>query len=71
MDKIDPSERGPLHGIPFSVKDNASVAGYDCTAGLSINLNNPAKQDSSLVAALKSLGAIPFCKTNVPQSLLR
>lgn len=70
LDKIDPSERGPLHGIPFSVKDNASVAGYDCTAGLSINLNNPAKQDSSLVAALKSLGAIPFCKTNVPQSLL-
>jgi len=70
LDRVDPSQRGPLHGIPFSVKDNASVAGYSNTAGLSKNLNDPAKEDAALVAAFKSLGAIPFCKTNVPQSLL-
>jgi len=70
LDRIDPSERGPLHGIPFSIKDNLGIVGYDTTAGLSINLNDPCKVDAPIVTALKNLGAIPFCKTNVPQSLL-
>lgn len=63
--------RGPLHGLPFSVKDNVSIKGYDSTVGLTKFIDDPSAEDAALVAALKSLGAIPFCKTNVPQTLLR
>ena len=61
----------PLHGLPFSVKDNVSVVGYDCTAGISKFIDQSAVEDAALVSALRGLGAIPFCRTNVPQTLLR
>lgn len=61
----------PLHGLPFSVKDNVNVVGYDSTAGMSKFIDQPAAEDAALVAALRNLGAIPFCRTNVPQTLLR
>lgn len=48
-----------------------SVEGYDSTVGMSKYIDNPSATDAALVTALKSLGAIPFCKTNVPQTLLR
>lgn len=64
-------DKGPLHGLPFSVKDNVSIEGYDSTVGLTKFIDVPCTEDAALVAALKSLGAIPFCKTNVPQTLLR
>lgn len=65
------NKKGPLHGLPFSVKDNIGVIGYDSTIGLSGFLNQPESEDAALVKALKNLGAIPFCKTNVPQTNLR
>lgn len=34
------------------------------------NLNNPKKEDCTLVTQLRNLGAIPFVITNVPQGLL-
>ncbi|KAK4023161.1 hypothetical protein OUZ56_008590 [Daphnia magna] len=63
-------KRKPLHGLPFSVKDNVSIVGYDCTAGISKFINQSAIEDAALVSAIRSLGAIPFCRTNVPQTLL-
>lgn len=63
--------KGPLHGLPFSVKDNIDIAGYDSTIGISKFLYQPSIEDAALVKALKQLGAIPFCKTNVPQTNLR
>ena len=63
--------KGPLHGLPFSVKESVSITGYDCTLGVSKFLNLPESEDAAIVSALRDLGAIPFCKTNVPQTLLR
>lgn len=60
----------PLFGMPFSVKGNFHVKGYDCTIGLAKFLNNPAKNDCMLVSFLRSQGAIPFVMTTVPQGLL-
>lgn len=64
-------KRGPLHGLPFSVKDNVGLIGYDSTIGISRFINEPAIEDAAMVIALKKLGAIPFCKTNVPQTNMR
>lgn len=64
-------KKGPLHGLPFSVKDNVCITGYDCTVGLSRFIDRPVSECAPIVLALKSLGAIPFCKTNIPQTMLR
>lgn len=57
----------PLFGLPFSVKECYLVAGTDSTCGL-LNLENqPYNEDAALVAQLISLGAVPLCKTNIPQ----
>uniref|UniRef100_A0A8C8RD39 Fatty-acid amide hydrolase 1 n=1 Tax=Pelusios castaneus TaxID=367368 RepID=A0A8C8RD39_9SAUR len=63
-------KRGLLYGIPVSIKDSINVQGHDSTLGLMKNLNKPAAEDSVVVQVLKRQGAIPFVKTNVPQTLL-
>ena len=68
-DKISVSERGPLHGLPVSFKECFQVKGYDFTAGLSKFLFQPAVDDGNPVKAMKEFGAIPFCLTNIPQTM--
>ncbi|XP_038649962.1 fatty-acid amide hydrolase 1-like isoform X5 [Scyliorhinus canicula] len=63
--------KGILYGIPVSIKDNINYKGHDSTCGLGKFLNRPAGEDSVIVQVLKKQGAIPFVKTNVPQTLLR
>jgi amidase len=46
------------------------VKGYDACIGYSAWCKKPAVQDGALVRCLKDAGAIPFVKTNVPDSLL-
>ncbi|MDX6560013.1 MAG: amidase [Blastocatellia bacterium] len=60
----------PLDGVPFTVKDSIEVAGTACTAG-TIGLTNspPSKSDATLVSRLRSAGAIPIAKTNLPDLL--
>ncbi|KIM93804.1 hypothetical protein OIDMADRAFT_137066 [Oidiodendron maius Zn] len=60
----------PLHGLPISLKDSFKLAGKDATIGLVCFVNKPAENDSALVALLKRLGAILYCKTNVPQTMM-
>ncbi|ODM93474.1 Fatty acid amide hydrolase 1 [Orchesella cincta] len=62
--------RGPFHGLPISVKDNCWVKGMDSSIGLAKYLYQPVAKDSAIVQCYKDLGAVPFCKTNVPQTLL-
>uniref|UniRef100_A0A915JVP0 Amidase domain-containing protein n=1 Tax=Romanomermis culicivorax TaxID=13658 RepID=A0A915JVP0_ROMCU len=50
----------PLFGIPFSVKDNFHMQGYDSTIGLAKHVEDPKTDTASLVVHLKSLGAIPI-----------
>ncbi|KAG7173606.1 Fatty acid amide hydrolase 1-like [Homarus americanus] len=60
----------PLYGLPVSVKENIDVEGRDTTLGLAKNLYRPAFRHAALVQALKAQGAVPFCKTNVPQTCI-
>lgn len=62
-------ERGPLFGLPISVKECFHVKGYDHTLGMIKFMDCPAEEDAPFVTHLKLLGAVPFCLTNVPQTL--
>ena len=46
------------------------VQGHDCTAGLAKRCGLMLDADSEAVALLKAAGAIPFCRTNTPQTNL-
>lgn len=59
---------GPLHGLPVSLKDSVNVKGIDTTNGFIGRIGAPAKEDAELVRILRSLGAILYCKTSVPQA---
>ena len=61
---------GPLHGLPISLKDSYEIKGQDTTLGWVGLIGQPASGDSLSVRQLKELGAIIYCKTNVPQSLM-
>lgn len=50
--------KGPLHGLPFAVKDNYDAAGMPATAGSRLRLNHIPERDADLVARLKAAGAI-------------
>ncbi len=57
-----------LQGVPISIKDSVSVAGFDNTLGLANSIDIPAPEDAVLLTALKAAGAIPIVKSNVPQT---
>ena len=67
----DSSEpRGPLHGVPFSIKDSLELAGTVATAGTLGRKNAaPSTEDATLVGRLRRAGAIPIAKTNLPDLL--
>jgi Asp-tRNA(Asn)/Glu-tRNA(Gln) amidotransferase A subunit family amidase len=61
---------GPLHGVPISLKDTFKVKGYDTSIGIASLAENPAKENSLLVDILLEQGAVIYCKTNIPQTLM-
>ena len=61
---------GSLHGVPVSLKDTFKIKGYDASIGIAALAFNPATQNSVLVDNLLSAGAVLYCKTNVPQTLM-
>jgi amidase len=61
---------GPLHGVPFSIKDSIELAGRVCTAGtMGRKEASPSLQDATLVRRLRGAGAIPIARTNLPDLL--
>ncbi len=59
---------GPLHGVPFTLKDAHSTAGMRTTTGFP-PLDHVPHEDSTVTARLKSAGGILIGKTNVPVML--
>ena len=58
---------GPLHGVPFTVKEFFAVEGTPSTLGIPGRVGRIAAADSPLVARLRRAGGILLGKTNVPQ----
>src|SRR5918911_3505773 len=62
---------GPLHGVPFTVKENVDVAGTATTHGVAAFAGNVAPADAPAVAHLRAAGAIPVGRTNMGELALR
>jgi amidase len=62
---------GPLHGVPFTVKENIDMAGLPTTWGVPALANAVAPADAPVVERMRAAGAIPIARTNLPDMALR
>jgi len=58
-------DRGPLHGVPISVKDLIDVAGTPTTAASRVREGHVARHDAAVIVALREAGAVLIGKTNL------
>lgn len=58
---------GPLHGVPFTVKDSIDTAKILTQRGSPIFKGRIPEQDATSVARMKSAGGILLAKTNLPE----
>jgi amidase len=70
---------GPLHGLPVSLKDQFHVKGVETTMGYvgwigtfegHTGTGKEKVNESEMVRELRRLGAVLYCKTSVPQTLM-
>ncbi|ORY10927.1 amidase signature domain-containing protein [Clohesyomyces aquaticus] len=70
---------GPLHGLPVSLKDQFHVKGVETTMGYvgwigtfegKTGTGKEKKFESEMVKELRNSGAVLYCKTSVPHSLM-
>jgi len=59
--------RGPLHGMPFGVKDVIDVAGQPGTHNSPLHLSRVPVDDAGCVALMRAGGAIPLGKTDTAE----
>lgn len=58
--------RGPLHGVPFTVKDTFDTVGLVSAPGRQIRRQRAPFQDATVVKRMRGAGAILLGKTNCP-----
>src|SRR5258707_10755553 len=62
---------GPLHGVPFTVKENIDMAGLPTTWGVPALAKAVVPVDAPVVERMRAAGAIPIARTNLPDMALR
>ncbi len=62
---------GPLHGVPFTVKENIDCVGSATTQGVAAFAEAMPPRDAPVVERMKAAGAIPIARTNLPEFGLR
>src|SRR5438270_5314078 len=65
----DDPPRGPLYGVPLTIKDSFDVAGLPAQCGSRLRPATPAREDATAVGRLRAAGAIILGKTNTPEML--
>jgi aspartyl-tRNA(Asn)/glutamyl-tRNA(Gln) amidotransferase subunit A len=63
-------DRGPLHGVPISVKDLIDIGGVPTTAASLVADGRPAGRDAAALANLRRAGAVFLGKTNLHEFAL-
>jgi len=64
-------DRGPLHGVPISIKDLIDVQGTVTTAASAVRVSEPpAREDAPSIAHLRAAGAVFVGKTNLHEFAL-
>lgn len=59
--------KGPLHGVPITIKDSFDTEGVISTAGTKGRASYIPQQDATAVARMRAAGAILLGKTNLPE----
>lgn len=59
--------KGPLHGVPMTLKDSIDTEGVITTGGTKGRQNFVPERDATVAARLRSAGAILLGKTNTPE----
>lgn len=62
--------RGPLHGLPVTVKSSIATAGYRCEIGSLLHEGDVPREDAVVVARLRAAGALILGTTNCPEFLM-
>ncbi|HSQ29185.1 MAG TPA: amidase [Gemmatimonadaceae bacterium] len=63
-------DRGPLHGLPISIKDLIDIAGQPTTAASRVRAGHVASHDAPVVRRLRGAGAVLIGKTNLHEFAL-
>jgi aspartyl-tRNA(Asn)/glutamyl-tRNA(Gln) amidotransferase subunit A len=69
-DRARAAPPGPLHGVPFTIKDTIDTAGVRTTRGSRLFADHVPAEDATAVARLLAAGAVPVGKTNTPEFAL-
>jgi amidase len=59
--------KGPLHGVPFTLKDAIETEGVICTGGTLGRASYVPQEDATVVKRLRAAGGILLGKTNCPE----
>src|SRR5260221_4743073 len=59
------TDRGPLHGVPISIKDLFDIHGTATTAASRVREGHVADRDATAIARLRRAGAVFVGKTNL------
>lgn len=62
--------KGPLHGLPISIKEHIELRNTPATSGLIAWADNVSTEDALIVDILRQAGAVFHVKTTNPQSLM-
>jgi amidase len=62
---------GPLHGVPFTVKENIDMAGLPTTWGVPGLAQAVVPMDAPVVERMRAAGGIAIGRTNLPDMALR
>ena len=63
-------DRGPLHGMPISIKDLIDIAGQPTTAASRVRAGHVADRDATIITRLRDAGAVLIGKTNLHEFAL-
>ena len=62
--------RGPLHGVPFAVKDLCFTTGVRTMGGSKVYMDHVPSFDATVVAKLNAAGAVPLGKLNLTEGAM-
>jgi amidase len=62
--------RGPLHGLPVTVKSSIATRGYKCEIGSLLHKGEVPHEDAVVVERLRAAGALILGTTNCPEFLM-
>ncbi len=68
--KSGSAARGPLYGLPVTVKSSIATRGFRCEIGSRLNEGDVPGEDAVVVARLRAAGALILGTTNCPEFLM-